>query len=84
MSAEKGYRHFFYGSTQETLDRMREVLEKDYPGVQIAGMYSPPFRTLSVEEDLEIIQMINESHADEHFPRERDITFSYISSRETR
>ena len=64
MSAEKGYRHFFYGSTQDTLDKMREVLEKEYPGVQIAGMYSPPFRPLTEEEDQKVVEMINESQAD--------------------
>ncbi len=63
-SAEKGYRHYFYGSTQETLDKMRQVLEKDYPGVQIAGMYSPPFRPLTEEEDRDVIKMINAANAD--------------------
>ena len=63
-SAEKGYRHYFYGSTQETLDKMRQVLEKDYPGVQIAGMYSPPFRPLTEEEDRAVVQMINEANVD--------------------
>lgn len=63
-SVEKGYRHFFYGSTQETLDKMRTVLEEDYPGIQIAGMYSPPFRPLTEEENQEIIQMINDAQAD--------------------
>lgn len=63
-SEKKGYRHFFYGSTQETLDKMRKVLEKDYPGMQIAGMYSPPFRPLTEEEDRDVIKMINEANAD--------------------
>ena len=63
-SANMGYRHFFYGSTQETLDKMRRVLEKEYPGVQIAGMYSPPFRALTEKEDEDVIKMINEARAD--------------------
>lgn len=64
ISAEEGYRHYFYGSTEETLKKLRKKLEQDYPGLQIAGMYSPPFRRLSEEEDQEIIQRINESDAD--------------------
>lgn len=64
ISAEEGYRHFFYGSTEETLEKLRKKLEEAYPGVQIAGMYSPPFRPLSEEEDHEIIEMINKSNAD--------------------
>lgn len=58
-SAEKGYSHFFYGSTQETLDKLREKLESEYHGLKIAGMYSPPFRPLNQKEDEEIINMIN-------------------------
>ena len=64
ISAEEGYRHFFYGSTEETLEKLQKHLQETYPGLQVAGMYSPPFRTLSTGEDLEIIQMINDSHAD--------------------
>ena len=50
ISQQSGYRHFFYGATQKTLDKMREVIERDYPNMQIAGMYSPPFRPLTEEE----------------------------------
>ncbi len=64
VSGEKGLRHFFYGATQETLDRMRERLEKEYPDLQIAGMYSPPFRRLTKEEDDEVVRMINDTHPD--------------------
>lgn len=63
-SVKLGYRHFFYGSTQETLNKMRAVLDRDYPEVQVVGMYSPPFRSLTEEEDEAIIQMINETKAD--------------------
>lgn len=51
ISAEKGYRHYFYGSTEETLKLLEEKLQANYPGIQIAGMYSPPFRPLTEEED---------------------------------
>ena len=64
ISPQKKYRHFFYGSTQATLDKMKAVIEKDYPDMQIAGMYSPPFRQLTEEEDKKVIEMINNSNAD--------------------
>ena len=44
ISMQGGYRHYFYGATEETLAAMRQVLERDYPGIEIAGMYAPPFR----------------------------------------
>lgn len=64
LSPEKGYRHYFYGSTESTLAELRKVLTRRYPKLQIAGMYSPPFRTLTKEEDEEIIRRINDSGAD--------------------
>lgn len=64
LSAEKGYRHFFYGSTEEVLGNLKTKLEENYPGIQIAGMYSPPFRPLTEEEDVSVIQMINDSKPD--------------------
>ncbi len=64
ISVSKGYRHFFYGSTDETLEKLYSVLEKTYPGIQIAGMYSPPFRTMTAEEDEAIVERINETKPD--------------------
>ena len=64
ISAQKGYRHFFYGSTQETLDDMRTALRRDYPGIVVAGMYAPPFRPLTEEEDQKIIALINDARPD--------------------
>lgn len=64
ISKENGYRHFFYGSKQETLDKLEENLKKDYEGIEIVGLYSPPFRELTKEEDEEIIKMINDAKAD--------------------
>ncbi len=64
LSQKRGYRHFFYGSTQTTLDALRERLLKAYPDLDIVGMYSPPFRALTPEEDEEQVRMINETKPD--------------------
>lgn len=64
ISEEKGYTHFFYGSTEETLEKLRIQLLEKYPGLNIVGMYSPPFRPLSEEEDIEDINRINDAHPD--------------------
>ena len=64
LSQKTGYRHYFYGSTKETLSALETVLRRRYPKLQIAGMYSPPFRELTKQEDEEIIRRINESGAD--------------------
>ena len=63
-SAQKGYRHYFYGSKEETLEKLYQKLNENYPGIQIAGMYSPPFRPLTEEEDKAVIERINETKPD--------------------
>lgn len=64
ISQLNGYRHFFYGATEETLKKLEAALSKKYPKLQIAGMYSPPFRTMTLDEDKHVIEMINESNPD--------------------
>lgn len=64
ISIQEGYKHFFYGSTEETLGKLKKEIESKYPGIQIVGMYSPPFRPLSNKEDYEIVNKIAESHPD--------------------
>lgn len=64
ISTEKGYRHYFYGSTESTLELLKKKLDENYPGIQIVGMYSPPFRPLTAEEDREVIERINDTKAD--------------------
>lgn len=62
-SHERGYTHYFYGSTPETLERLRERLEEDYR-LPIAGMYAPPFRQLTEEEDQQAVERINQARPD--------------------
>lgn len=64
VSAEKGYRHYFYGSTEKTLELLEKKLKDKYPGIQIVGMYSPPFRPLTNDEDEKITQEINQKKPD--------------------
>ncbi len=47
-SAVKGYRHYFYGSNPETLQKLQKRLCKKYPGIQIVGAYAPD-KNLNVE-----------------------------------
>lgn len=64
LSQEKGYTHYFYGSTDRTLKKLRSVLLARYPGLKIAGMYAPPFREVTPAEDAEDVNRINGSGAD--------------------
>lgn len=64
ISKANGYKHFFYGSTEETLTLLKNRLLERYGDMQIVGMYSPPFRQLTQEEDEKIIQLINSKNPD--------------------
>ena len=64
LAQAKGYTNFFYGSTTETLNRLREKLINDFPMLNIKGVYSPPFRELSEDEDRAIVEMINKFSPD--------------------
>lgn len=64
ISSKYGYRHYFYGSTEDTLNMLRVKLEKHYSEIGIAGMYAPPFRPMTEEEDILTIKRINEANAD--------------------
>ncbi len=64
ITAEKGYRHYFYGSTPEILKTLCKKLNEKYPGIQIVGAYSPPFRELNEEEKIEVRANINKAKPD--------------------
>lgn len=55
---------YFYGSTEQTIKKLEENLNKTYPGMDVRGYESPPFRDLSEEEDRETVDRINASGAD--------------------
>lgn len=64
MANEKGYSSFFYGDTNKTLDNLCYTIMEKYPDHRIAGAYSPPFRRLTMDEDKEVIEMINNAQPD--------------------
>jgi N-acetylglucosaminyldiphosphoundecaprenol N-acetyl-beta-D-mannosaminyltransferase len=58
-SVRRGYRHFFYGGAAGIAQTLVARLESRFPGLRVAGHYSPPFRPLSRREDQTIIEHIN-------------------------
>ncbi len=65
MNEAGGLRVFFLGSTVDTLERMRKRMAEDYPNVQVAGVYSPPFKDVySRDERSEIIKAVNTAAPD--------------------
>ena len=57
VSVERGYTHYFYGSTEETIANIRKTLVETYPGLVILDAVSPPFQPL---EDFDIDALADE------------------------
>lgn len=57
-------RHFFFGSTPETLERMVRAARRLVPAVQIVGTFSPPFRPLQQADDDMAVEAILECDAE--------------------
>lgn len=63
-SVARGYRHFFYGGGDGVAELLVKRLTGRYPGLTVAGTYTPPFRTLTPAEDQEIVDTINAARPD--------------------
>jgi N-acetylglucosaminyldiphosphoundecaprenol N-acetyl-beta-D-mannosaminyltransferase len=64
-SARSGVRMFLYGGrTDAALAQLESALLERYPGLRIVGGYSPPFRSLTDDEEREVVARINASAAD--------------------
>ncbi len=63
-SAERGWSHYLYGSTPETLERLVESISDIAPEAEVVGMYSPPFAPPTPEQDAADIERIRASGAD--------------------
>jgi N-acetylglucosaminyldiphosphoundecaprenol N-acetyl-beta-D-mannosaminyltransferase len=62
-AAEHDEAIYLYGGSEATLALLQQRLRAAFPALRIAGAVSPPFRTLSVEEDEAAVAAINASGA---------------------
>ncbi len=64
-SVATGVRHYLYGGrNQGALVQLVNELRRRFPGVQIVGGYSPPFRPLTTEEAVFVIDDVARCGAD--------------------
>jgi len=59
-----GWKHYLYGATPATLERLRAAAHELAPGVEIVGWHAPPFRALTAEEEQAVLADIRASGAD--------------------
>lgn len=59
-AAEKaGNSVYFFGGSEQMLQKLNKKVRDDFPSLKIVGTYSPPFRKLTGEEQSSIIKTIN-------------------------
>ena len=59
LSEDKGYNHFFYGSSPQVLTQLIKRISNMYPIINIVGYISPPFHPITTEEQNNYIYEIN-------------------------
>src|SRR5580658_2060349 len=59
LSARKGYKIFLLGAKPGVADRAAQMLEKNYPGVQIVGTFAPAEENLIRMDHTEILRQIH-------------------------
>ena len=63
-SSGKDYKHFFYGGKPKIAPLLKQKVEEKYGPVNIVGTYTPPFRSLNSDEEMELINLVNEVKPD--------------------
>lgn len=61
-SVARGYRHFLYGGRPGVAAALQSVLERRFPGLQIVGTYTPPFHSLSREQEKGLLQQVRQAN----------------------
>lgn len=64
LSIRRGYRHFLYGGDPGVANRLKLALESSFPGIQIVGILTPPFRPLIPEEEQRLFELVKTSRPD--------------------
>ena len=59
-----GWKHFFLGGSQSVVNDLVDSMFMRFPGIEVVGWYSPPFRPLSEEEDQQLVELINTANPD--------------------
>jgi N-acetylglucosaminyldiphosphoundecaprenol N-acetyl-beta-D-mannosaminyltransferase len=57
------YRHYLYGGAPGVPELLTGILQEQF-GINMAGMYSPPFRPLTPEEDQAVLDQIHAANPD--------------------
>jgi N-acetylglucosaminyldiphosphoundecaprenol N-acetyl-beta-D-mannosaminyltransferase len=57
-------RHFFYGGSHGTVGELKLKLEAQWPALQVAGLYEPPWRPLTRDEERAFVALVDQTRPD--------------------
>lgn len=63
-SIGKGYRHYLYGGQPGVAHALKIALEKRFPGLQVVGTFTPPFRDLAQQEEAYFLKDVHTTKPD--------------------
>ncbi len=64
ISIQKGYTHYFYGGQKGVAEQLKATLIEKFPGLQVVGTYTPPFRSLNADEEYALIEDVKQKKPD--------------------
>jgi len=84
LSPARGYSHFFLGGDVGVAEKLCATLRHEFPGIRIAGTYTPPFRPLNPDEEAGLVNLVAQSSPDILWvgistPKQERFMFQYLS-----
>jgi N-acetylglucosaminyldiphosphoundecaprenol N-acetyl-beta-D-mannosaminyltransferase len=88
-SVGRGYTHFLYGGVEGVADRLKCELTKKFPGLNVVGTYTPPFRPLNASENADLQATISKLRPDFFWvglstPKQERFMAEYLPKLETK
>ena len=63
-SVREEWRHFLYGGRPGVAEKLQAALQQKFPGIVIAGTYTPPFRPLNPTEEADLQEQVRKAMPD--------------------
>lgn len=60
----RGWKHFFYGGAPGVAEELKTKLTDRFPGLQVVGTYTPPFRPLNPDEETALAAQVTAARPD--------------------
>lgn len=64
LSVSKGYRHYLCGGQPGVAEALKLALQTRFPGLQVVGTFTPPFGSLTQEEEAGLLSDVHSAKPD--------------------